>query len=101
MEPEGSLPRSQELFTCKYPEPDQSSPQHSILSLKGPSLRAGIPVRIRLVFRYIAVGIPSLYTLPSHKTYSSTATYVHVLKLLQVSLDLHEQYNGPPLCSSG
>jgi hypothetical protein len=34
MEPDGSLPRSQELSTCTYPEPDQSSPQHSILSLK-------------------------------------------------------------------
>jgi hypothetical protein len=38
MEPEGALPHSQELSTCTYPEPDQSSPQHSILSLKGLSL---------------------------------------------------------------
>jgi hypothetical protein len=37
MEPEGSLPSSQELSTCTYPESDQSSPQHSLLSLKGPS----------------------------------------------------------------
>jgi hypothetical protein len=37
MEPEGSLPSLQELSTCTYPEPDQSSPQHSLLSLKGPS----------------------------------------------------------------
>jgi hypothetical protein len=29
MEPEGSLPSSQELSICTYPEPDQSSPQHS------------------------------------------------------------------------
>jgi hypothetical protein len=34
MEPEGSLPSSQELATCTYPEPDQSSPQHWLLSLK-------------------------------------------------------------------
>jgi hypothetical protein len=34
--PEGSLPSSQELSTCTYPEPDQSSPQHSILCLEGP-----------------------------------------------------------------
>jgi hypothetical protein len=27
MEPEDSLPSSQELSTCTYPEPDQSSPQ--------------------------------------------------------------------------
>jgi hypothetical protein len=32
MEPEGSLPRSQELSACTSSEPDQSSPQHSILS---------------------------------------------------------------------
>jgi hypothetical protein len=30
MEPEGSLPNSQELSTCPYPEPDQSSPHHLI-----------------------------------------------------------------------
>jgi hypothetical protein len=28
MEPEGSTPNSQELSTCPYPEPDQSSPPH-------------------------------------------------------------------------
>jgi hypothetical protein len=27
MEPEGSLPHSQEPATCPYPEPDQSSPR--------------------------------------------------------------------------
>jgi hypothetical protein len=34
MEPEGLLRSSQELFTCTYPEPEKSSPQHSNLSLK-------------------------------------------------------------------
>jgi hypothetical protein len=37
MELKDSLPRSQELSTCTYPEPNKPSPQHSILSLKGPS----------------------------------------------------------------
>jgi hypothetical protein len=37
METESSLPSSQELSTSTYPEPDHFSPQHSILSLKGPS----------------------------------------------------------------
>jgi hypothetical protein len=37
MEPESSLPSSQQPSTCTYPEPDQSSPQRSILSLKGQS----------------------------------------------------------------
>jgi hypothetical protein len=37
MEPEGSLPHSQQLSNFTYPEPDQSSPQHWILSIQGPS----------------------------------------------------------------
>jgi hypothetical protein len=32
MEPEGSLPRSQEPSTGPYPQPDQCSPRHPILS---------------------------------------------------------------------
>jgi hypothetical protein len=34
MEPEGSLPCSQELTTGPYPEPDRSTPYHPILSLR-------------------------------------------------------------------
>jgi hypothetical protein len=34
MEPEGSLPCSQEPSTGPYPEPDQSNPHHPILSLR-------------------------------------------------------------------
>jgi hypothetical protein len=49
MEPEGSLPSSQELSTCPYPEPDRSSPQHSNLSLKGPSY----------VIYHLLLGLPS------------------------------------------
>jgi hypothetical protein len=37
MEAEGSWPSSQELFTSTYPERDQSSPHHPILSLQDPS----------------------------------------------------------------
>jgi hypothetical protein len=29
MEPEGSIPNSQQLSTCSYPEPDQSSPHQA------------------------------------------------------------------------
>jgi hypothetical protein len=36
MEPEGSLPWSQEPSTGPYPEPDQSNLYHPILSLKDP-----------------------------------------------------------------
>jgi hypothetical protein len=34
MEPESSLPPSQEPSTGAYPEPDQSNPHHPILSLQ-------------------------------------------------------------------
>jgi hypothetical protein len=37
METKGSLPNSQELSTFPYPEPDQSSPHQTILSLRDPS----------------------------------------------------------------
>jgi hypothetical protein len=37
MEPEGSIPNSQELSTCSYPEPDQSIPHHPIPPLQDQS----------------------------------------------------------------
>jgi hypothetical protein len=37
MEPRGPIPNSQELSTCSYPGPDQSSPHHPIPPLKDPS----------------------------------------------------------------
>jgi hypothetical protein len=37
MEPEGFIAKSQELSTCSYPEPDQSSPHHPITPLQDPS----------------------------------------------------------------
>jgi hypothetical protein len=37
VEPEGSIPNSQEVATCPYPEPDQSSPHHPIPPLRDPS----------------------------------------------------------------
>jgi hypothetical protein len=37
MEPDGSLPFSEELSNCTYPEPDQSSQYHPNLSLNNPS----------------------------------------------------------------
>jgi hypothetical protein len=37
MEPEGSIPNSQELSICSYLEPDQSSPHNPIPPLQDPS----------------------------------------------------------------
>ena len=40
MEPEGSLPHSQVLFTCPYPEPARSSPHPHIFLIKYPTYKA-------------------------------------------------------------
>jgi hypothetical protein len=58
MEPEGSLLRPQELSTCTYPEPDQSSPQHSIISLKGPFLMLSLHLRLGLPSGLFPSGFP-------------------------------------------
>jgi hypothetical protein len=46
MQPEGSLPCSQEPSTGPYPEPDQSNPHHPILRpilILSTHLRLGLP----------------------------------------------------------
>jgi hypothetical protein len=43
MEPVGSIPNSQELSTCSYPEPDQSSPHHPMNSRESGSNKACTP----------------------------------------------------------
>jgi hypothetical protein len=48
MEPEGSLPYSQEPSTGPYSEPDQSNPSHPI------SLRS-----ILILYTYLRLGLPS------------------------------------------
>jgi hypothetical protein len=55
MEPEGSLPSLQELSTCTYPEPNQSSPQHiplhrSFIQKIRPGPRLIDPFRNEFVF---------------------------------------------------
>jgi hypothetical protein len=64
MELEGSLLRSQELSNCTYPEPHQSSPQHSILSLKGYILIVSIRLRLGLHSGLLPSDFPTnnLYT---------------------------------------
>jgi hypothetical protein len=49
MEPEGSVPNSQELSTCPYPKQDQSSPHNAT-----PSLRF-----ILILSTHICLGLPS------------------------------------------
>jgi hypothetical protein len=55
MEPECSLPHSQELSTCPYPELDQSRPQHPILPPQDPCLL----LLLLLLFTHLRLGFPS------------------------------------------
>jgi hypothetical protein len=68
MKPEGSLQSSQELSTFAYPEPNQSSPQHRLLSLKVP-LMLFIHLRLRLPSGLFPSGFPTnnLYMLELSK----------------------------------
>jgi hypothetical protein len=59
MEPEGSLPSSQDLSTSTYPEPDQSSPQHSMLSLQRFTLMLSIHLRLGLPSGLLPSGFPT------------------------------------------
>jgi hypothetical protein len=63
MEPEGSLPSSQELSNCTYPEPDQSNPHHSIPPLKSPSqCNLSTDVLVFLVVSFPLAFLPITYT---------------------------------------
>jgi hypothetical protein len=62
IEPEGSIPNSQELSTFSYPEPDQSSPHHSIPPLQDPS-KYYPPI-------YVLVSPTLYYQLPDQAFYS-------------------------------
>jgi hypothetical protein len=73
MEPEGSLPCSQELSTGPYPEADRSSPYHPILSPLRSILILSTHLRLGLPNGLLPSGFPTniLYLLlfsPIHAT---------------------------------
>jgi hypothetical protein len=69
MEPESPLLGSQELSTCICPEPNQSCPQHSILSLKGQSeCYLSTYVSVFLVVFFPLAFLPITYTNSKNET---------------------------------
>jgi hypothetical protein len=67
MKPEGSLLHSQELSTCPYPEPNQSSPHHLILSIQDPS--QDYPPTYVLVFLVVSFPLAFLPITYMHSSY--------------------------------
>jgi hypothetical protein len=62
MEPEGSLPHSQEFLTCSYPEPEQSTnPVHVTLKRVSGAETSSVPIphnkQIDLLVHHIAAEI--------------------------------------------
>jgi hypothetical protein len=98
MEPEGSIPNSQELSTCSYPEPDQSSPHHPIPPLQDPSthLRLGLPSGL------FPSGFPTnnLYALLFSPIRATWAAHLILLGLI-ILIILGEEYKSrsSSLCS--
>jgi hypothetical protein len=95
MEPKGSLSSSQELSTCTYPEPDQSSPTHPVLSLTthlwlhfpGGFFPSGFPTSNLYIFLFS----------PIHAT---CPTHLITLNLI-ILIILHKEYKSrsSSLCS--
>jgi hypothetical protein len=98
MEPEGSLPCSQEPSTGPYPEPDQSSPYHPILSLVRSILMLSTYLHLGLPSGFFPLAFPPISCMysssphscymprPSHPPWCTHTNYiwqrVQVMKLL-------------------
>jgi hypothetical protein len=80
MEPEDSIPNSQELSTCSYPEPAQSSPHYPIPPLQDPA--SSYPPATVLVY---LVGSLARAFPPITQTRSSSPPFV-----------LHDPPSHPP-----
>jgi hypothetical protein len=75
MEPEGSLPNSQVLSTCSYPEPDQSSPHHLIPSLLRSIITLPIHLRLCLPSGLFPSGFPIRVPLLPHMCYMTRPSH--------------------------
>jgi hypothetical protein len=90
MELDGSLPSSQELSTCTYPEPDQSSPHHPILPLQRWSqCYLTIYVSVFLVVSFILAFVP-IYLLVSSPMNHNYWCIQQVLRFVTQNCTLQE-----------
>jgi hypothetical protein len=94
MEPEGSIPNSQELSTCSFPEPNQSSPHPP-----SPSPRS-----IQTLSTHLCLGLPSslfpsgfptnnLYTFLIYPICASCPAYL-ILLYMSILIILCEEYKS-------
>jgi len=93
MEPEGSLPHSQEPANCPYPEPAVSSPQTQL----------PLPERSILILLYhLCLNLPSvLFPSPfPHKTCIRLSTHTYALHVPPISFFLECYSNNSTLASN-
>jgi hypothetical protein len=80
MEPEGSLPHSQQPATCPYPEPDQSIPNTGSYLLKIHSIiitYTYFKVFPVASFRQFAPATPCIY-IPSWEPYTNESQFASI-----------------------
>jgi hypothetical protein len=101
MEPEGSLPRSQEPSTGPYTEPDRSSPYHPILFLHFNILHSrlglasglfpsGLPTNILYDFHFS----PILATFHVHLIFLGTLVTIRIITKTQSSVSYFQLLNN-------
>jgi len=80
MEPEGSLPHSQELANCPYSEPDQSSPRRPNIS-NTENIQNQDLVRYNNLFNKLTTRVAMWLPLSKHMAETNRAKYIRDIKI--------------------
>jgi hypothetical protein len=95
VEYEGSLPTSQELTTCPYPEPDQSSPHYPHLISKRSVLILSTHLSLGLPNGLFPCAFPTKNLYVFHFSPTRTTCPVHLILLdLIILIILGEEYKS-------